>query len=163
MDTNTSNNEFEAQIISKKKNSKLNNKNTHQGTRVLIIDDDKDTADAIKFLIESYSHGSIKCTVANHSSEALLDLTDSAGENKYELLLVDHKIPIMTGVGILKAADAYLQTKTKIPVIMFSGNSDYKHSILKSNNLDNFEITGFLNKRDLPEFLKNTFTAPIAI
>src|SRR5690606_15487274 len=108
------------------------------GRRVLIIDDDRDMVEAIKFIVESYS--SCKCDRAYDAYEAL----DALCERHYDFVLVDQKLPGLKGSKVLEKMDRYAERdpliaesqrfSARIPVVLMSGEEirmpkkrDFKH------------------------------------
>lgn len=138
----------------------LNYRNPSQPEkRILVIDDDVDTADAIRFIIESFS-SDIECQVVNDPYEALIMLSDQS----FDLILVDQKMPGLYGSNILMKMDEQIDQDplisesghytTPVPAVIMSG-SDIK--LGRPYNLKNFNLLKVLNKRDLRLFLTETF------
>lgn len=137
----------------------LNYRNPSQPQkRILVIDDDVDTADAIRFIIESFS-SDIECHVVNDPYEALIMLSDQS----FDLILVDQNIPGLYGSNILMKMDEQIDQDplisesgrymTPVPAVIMSG-SDIK--LGRPYNLKNFNLLKVLNKRDLRLFLSET-------
>lgn len=124
--------------------------------KVLIVDDDLDMADAIKYIVESLNP-EYKCTIVNDPYEALLDLADQ----KYDLVLMDQNIPGLYGSEILEKADHIIDMDTgmlplkreaqPIDVVMISNSEDKLNLHL---NFKNFKVTDFIIKKDLTRFLR---------
>lgn len=133
--------------------------------RVLIVDDDLDIADAIKYIIESLNT-QCKCTIVNDPYEALLDLADQ----EYDLILMDQEMPGLYGSDMLKKADHYADhyidndielmgagiSASPIPVVMIS--SSEKKSDLQLN-FKNFNVTDYIQKKNLTHFLRQRLGA----
>lgn len=135
------------------------NKVSHN-RRILIIDDDLDTANGIKHIVESY--GKSSCEIVNEPYEALLALSD----RRYDFVFVDQKMPGLNGSSVLTMLDEYVgkdpiivdtdRYTEPIPVVLMSG-SDVE---LKSNySLKNFNLIEILNKRNLLNFLSLNFAS----
>lgn len=129
--------------------------------RVLIVDDDLDIADAIKYIIESLNPH-YKCTIVNDPYEALLDLTDQ----EYDLILMDQEMPGLYGSDMLKKADHYIENETElmaagmsaspIPVVMISSSEKKSELQLKFKN---FNVTDYIQKKNLTHFLRQRLGA----
>lgn len=128
--------------------------------KVLIIEDDLDMAEAIQDKIESLSPV-VNCHIVADPYEALNCLSD----NDYDYVLVDQKLPGMTGSNVLSKVDEYIDVdpivsesgrfSVKIPTILMSG-SEIQFS--DDYNLNYFEIKQVLNKkRGLDSFLQSNF------
>jgi DNA-binding response OmpR family regulator len=81
---------------------------------ILIIDDQP----GIRMLLtDVFGNEGYKTTTAADGKEGLSKIY----ENKYDLVLVDYKLPIIGGVEILHKLQ---QDKVKIPVVVMSGLAD---------------------------------------
>ena len=115
--------------------------------RILVVDDDSDTANAIKYTVESFGQG-LSCSIAADPYEALLTMTD----NKFDFVLVDQKIPGLMGTEILKKLDGYIDSD---PLLNESGNyiEPTPVAIMSTGklpeefnlSLKNFKMTKFIN------------------
>lgn len=127
--------------------------------RILVIDDDHDTAEAIRFVIESYSPNTV-CTTVSDPYEALLALSDE----EFHFVLVDHRIPGLSGLQILSQVDKQIcedplivesgRYQNPVPVVLMSGSPI---PALGAKKLKNFVLVQSLQKKDLPMFLSNNF------
>ena len=127
--------------------------------RVLIIDDDVEMANAVKYVIQSLS-ASCSCTVVTDPYDALLEVAD----NVFDLVLVDQHIPGLFGSDILKHADEFIDAdpilkqsdayKVPVKVVLMSGSEEIHQLELKFHH---FSVTDSVQKKDLTQFLKNYF------
>lgn len=131
---------------------------THK-RKVLIIEDDKDMANVIKYRIESF--GGAHCDMVSDPYEALNLLSDFA----YDIVLVDQKLPGMLGSNVLTQVDRFIDIDPtlselnrfsyKIPVVLMSGSPIKLGSRYK---LKHFSIQKILDKKtELATYLKHTF------
>lgn len=128
--------------------------------RVLIVDDDREMAGAIKYLVESF--GNSICEVVNDPYEALLALSD----HKYDFILVDERMPGLNGSSILNMIDEQAKQDPLIiesgiyshatPTVLMSGA---KIKLENNYKLNNFHLLEVLNKKDLPTFIKVHFAS----
>lgn len=127
--------------------------------RILIIDDDMDMSAAIQYRIESLQ-SNIQCKTINDPYEALLELID----HQYDFVLIDQRIPGLLGSSILKQVDKFIDEdssinesgrfKEPVPVIIMSAEEiNIGHGL----RLKNFKLIRKLNKKDLPQFLTESF------
>jgi CheY-like chemotaxis protein len=80
--------------------------------RVLVVDDDADVGCTIVRALEHLGHKGIRC---GHAQEAL----DALAAQSFDLLLVDYRMPDMTGLDLI----ALLRHDgCKIPAIMMTGH-----------------------------------------
>ncbi len=123
--------------------------------RVLIVEDDLDVADAIKYIVESLN-ALYKCTIVNDPYEALLDLAD----REYDLILMDQEMPGLYSSDMLKKADHFMENDADfitgrgakpIPVVMISATEKTENLPL---NFKNFIVTDYIQKKNLTHFLR---------
>lgn len=127
--------------------------------RILVIDDDIDTAESIKYIAESYEE-SISCHVVSDPYEALICLSDY----EFDFVLIDQKIPGLDGTSILSKVDEYIDQDplivesgryiNSIPTVLMSGSDVHLPNGFK---LKNFKLEKIINKKDLPKFLAQSF------
>ena len=139
---------------------KLAKSNLRSGRKVLLIEDDLDLATSVKFIIEAY--GSSVCEVACDAYEALQRLSDSS----YDFILVDQRLPGMTGAQILAEIDACVNRdplmidsgiySKSTPVVLMSSSVV---KLKKSFKLESFKLLKVLHKKDLLSFLAQTFAS----
>jgi len=128
--------------------------------RVLIIDDDADLCESIKFIIESY--GNSICDVVADPYEALLLLSD----HHYDFVMVDQKMPGLKGAEVLARVDSAAQLDPlmvdanhygdAVPVVLMSGS---RISLPEKYKLKNFKLMEVLHKKDLLKFLSLNFAS----
>ncbi len=133
---------------------------TKLARRVLVIDDDRDTAQSIKYVVESKGHS--VCDVVCDVYEALLALSDSP----YDLVFIDQKMPGLDGSSVLSKADEYADMDPlivesgrfarSIPAVLMSGT---EISLKKNYELKNFKLVKLLNKKDLFNYLSLNFAS----
>lgn len=133
---------------------------TKMAKRILIIDDDLDTAQSIKYVVESKGHS--VCDVVCDVYEALLALSDSA----YDLVFIDQKMPGLDGASVLSKADINADID---PLIVESGRfvrsipavlmSAADINLKKNYELKNFKLVKLLNKKDLFQYLSLNFAS----
>ncbi|MFN3454332.1 MAG: response regulator [Pseudobdellovibrio sp.] len=124
--------------------------------KILIIEDDKDMADIILLLLNQ-KNPNIECTVVEDPYEAILALAD----NKFDYVLVDQRLPGLTGSSVLREVDHYVDQDPviiesghyngSIPVVVMSG-SDIPAGALKTD-LKHFSIIQFVKKNDIARFI----------
>ena len=127
--------------------------------QILIIDDDIDMAEAIKYKIEALQPN-IQCKIIQDPYEALLELVD----HKYDFILLDQRMPGLQGSSILSQVDKFIDEDllisesgrfdSPVPVVIMSGEHlNLGHSF----KLKNFKLLKTLNKKHLPAFLTESF------
>lgn len=134
--------------------------NLHKSRRVLIVDDDLDASESIKFIVESY--GNSACDIVTDPYEALLRLSD----HHYDLAFIDQKMPGLNGTDVLTKLDNAVQLDPLIadtrlyddavPVVLMSGS---KINLSKSYKLKNFRLLDVIHKKDLLKFLSLNFAS----
>ncbi len=80
--------------------------------RVLVVDDDKDVATSLVRAIECLGHTAV---FSAHAQEAF----DVIGRQPFDLLLVDYRMPDMTGLDLIILLR---EEGVKIPAIMMTGH-----------------------------------------
>ncbi len=83
--------------------SKANQPEASKGSRILLVEDDPDTATAMKFILKSLGH---EATLATTISEAL----DSALNNKFDLIISDIGLPDGHGISLLMGVRQFCDT-----------------------------------------------------
>ena len=128
--------------------------------RVLIVEDDKDMSAFIKYKIESF--GTAVCDVAEDPYEALDFLSDYS----YDFILMDQKLPGMTGVDVIEEMDKFADKdpviidsgrfiNRKIPIVFMSAD---EVDVGTNFHPDHFDLKQIVNKKtQLSTFLKRTF------
>lgn len=110
--------------------------------KILLVDDEPDILETIKELIEDQFECSVD-TAANG-----LDAFVLCSKNKYDLIVTDHKMPLMTGAAFIIATRTKENLNQTTPFIMLSGFIDEQmKSDLIKHDVD------FLNKPVLPTTL----------
>lgn len=126
--------------------------------RILIIEDDADIAEGIKFSVESSSRS--HCDIVADSYEAALALSD----RNYDFVFVDQKLPGIRGTSVLEEVDHMIDVDpliqdtdrfvNSVPALLMSGE-DIR--IDDTYALKNFKIVGKVRKKDLGQFLSVQF------
>ena len=80
--------------------------------RILVVDDDKDVATSIVRALEVLGHSAVTC---GHAQEAF----EVMGRQSFDLLLVDYRMPEMTGLDLVTLLR---EEGHKIPAIMMTGH-----------------------------------------
>ena len=80
--------------------------------RILVVDDDKDVATSIVRALEVLGHSAVTC---GHAQEAF----EVMGRQSFDLLLVDYRMPEMTGLDLVTLLR---EEGNKIPAIMMTGH-----------------------------------------
>jgi CheY-like chemotaxis protein len=80
--------------------------------RILVVDDDQEVATSIVRALECLGHSATRCA---HAQEAL----EFIGAQNFDLLLVDYRMPDMTGLDLITLLRA---EGCKIPAIMMTGH-----------------------------------------
>ena len=135
---------------------------THQGLRrILVVDDDVDTAQAIKFLVER--HGNAVCELACDPYEALVALAD----HDFDLIFMDQKLPGLKGAQVLSKMDEFVDQDPLIvesgryaqslPTVIMSGTDVLLGDHYK---LKHFDLLKVINKKNLVNFLSLNFSEP---
>ncbi|GAA5112834.1 response regulator [Alloalcanivorax gelatiniphagus] len=83
-------------------------------TRFLVADDDEDIRDFISFVLRRAGH---EVTDAGNGADALARATEA----DYDLILLDHHMPRMTG---LEVAEQLLHLRPDARVLLMSGDLD---------------------------------------
>ncbi len=128
---------------------------------ILVIDDDRDIAEAIKRTVES-NNENWQCEIANEPYEAMLAMAD----RRFDFILIDQKIPGLRGTSILRRMDQYIDSDPllndsptyikPLPVAIMSG--DYQPA-LDDLHLKYFKMINFVEKRNLGTYLSQTFAS----
>jgi CheY-like chemotaxis protein len=102
-------------------------------TRFLVSDDDEDIRDFIAFVLERAGH---EVTVTGNGADALARAT----EDDYDLILLDHHMPRMTG---LEVAERLRITRPEARVLLMSGDQDvgHRHPHFLSKPFNRLELT----------------------
>jgi CheY-like chemotaxis protein len=122
--------------------------------RILVVDDDKEVSSAIVRAFEHLGHVAVCC---GHAQEAL----DVIPTQTFDLLLVDYRMPDMTGLDLISILR---QDACKIPAIMMTGHFATEDRV----PMDQLGISAILKKpitlpqleRVLEESLLATGTRP---
>lgn len=124
--------------------------------RVLVVDDDVDTLEAIRYMVAALSPHEVDCVFVSDPYEAMQCLADE----DFDFVLSDFRLPGISGLSLLHQIDHHIDSDPliadttrfvdKVPVVLMSA-----HEITGSaqHQFKNFEITRKLDKRKLPEFL----------
>lgn len=89
--------------------------------KILIVDDEVDIASNIKFLIENqFSMCDIK--TASNGLDAFIECQKEA----FDLIITDHKMPIMTGSALIIALRTKETKNRETPAVMLSAFVDNK-------------------------------------
>ena len=112
---------------------------------VLLIDDELEILEVLKLIL---THAGFEVSVAENGETALTKL----GENNFNVVVCDYKMPKMDGISLLKIVR---QHKDYTPFIFFSGNSDESHN-LEMIGLGAFEILQKTEINGLVKVLHNT-------
>lgn len=130
----------------------------HPLKRVLIVEDDQEMSALIKYKIESF--GTAVCDIAEDPYEAL----DYLSEYPYDFILIDQKLPGMSGVNVISEMDKFAD---KDPVIIESGRFGKKIPIVFMSaadidfgdfHPDHFDVKKIVDKKNgLNSFLSGTF------
>jgi YesN/AraC family two-component response regulator len=110
--------------------------------KILLVDDEPDILETLKELVEDQ----FDCSIDTASSG--LDAFVLCGKSKYDLIITDHKMPLMTGSAFIMATRTKENLNQKTPFIMLSGFiDDQMKSELSGHQVE------FLNKPVLPTTL----------
>ena len=86
--------------------------------KVLIIDDNKDITEVVKFYCDSKN---IECDVVTDSKDGL----SSIRSGKYDLILLDMAMPVFSGIDILTTLKAE-KLVDRMNIVVFTASSDPK-------------------------------------
>ncbi|MEK6773342.1 MAG: response regulator [Bdellovibrionota bacterium] len=149
---------LESDYRSTAENKPIKNK-SRKYRRILIVDDDMDTAQSIKYIAESYGEN-VFCEIVCDPYEALIALSD----HEFDMLLIDQKIPGLEGTSILSKIDEFVDQDPliiesgrytdSIPTVIMSGS---EVSLPVGFKLKNFKLERIINKNSLPKFLSESF------
>lgn len=127
--------------------------------RILVIDDDIDLASSMVSFIQNFNHNII-CDIATEPYEALLMLIDA----KYDMIIVDQKIPGLYGTDLLKRMDHFIDQDPLIvesgrydhviPIVLMSGS---KVKLPHDFKLNNFYLETIVQKQSITDFLMRRF------
>ncbi len=81
--------------------------------RILVVDDDSEAAGVVVAALEHLGYTAVRCA---HAQEALRVIPSE----KFDLLLIDYRMPDMTGLDLVTALR---QDQCKTPVIMMTGHA----------------------------------------
>lgn len=102
---------------------------------VLIIDDERDIRETLQELLESEGH---HITLASNGQDAL-NLLHSPSEEKFDLILLDLMMPVMSGIDFRLEQQKDPQLR-QIPTYLMSAS---RNTQKVSSEL---ELSGFINK-----------------
>lgn len=100
--------------------------------KILVIDDEKDILETVSSLIEI----KLGCDVDTAANG--LDGFLAASNKEYDLIMTDHKMPLMTGAELIVAIRTKENLNKKTPIIMLSGFID--EEMRKSLDLRNVQF-----------------------
>jgi len=101
---------------------------------ILVVDDDELVSEYLGALLEAESY---EVTVLNEPHEALKYFKDRP--DHYDLIITDQVMPGLTGVEV---AQAILQLRPSIPVLLITGYSEK----ITAENAESFGLSGFFSK-----------------
>lgn len=104
--------------------------------KILIVDDDVNDLETMKLILEKEKYS--VCTADNGG-----DALDSIKENKPELILIDIKMPTLSGYDLLRLLRERLNHKVKMIYV----------SIIPKSDVDLRDIDGFIQKPFMPASL----------
>lgn len=81
---------------------------------LLVVDDDRDLAEAIVTALESERH---EIRIANHGGEGL----ERIYENRPDLILLDVQMPALDGPAMVRRLDPLDRDGSPIPIVLMSG------------------------------------------
>ena len=97
--------------------------------KILVIDDDKEDSDLMKQVLEGAGH---EVVVASDGSQAMDDLKGDG----FDMLLIDIKMPTLSGYDLLRLMRERLNHKVKMIYV----------SIVPEQEVDMMDIDGFVQK-----------------
>jgi len=118
--------------------------------RILIVDDDQGTGNALGFGLRSMGH---EVVTANNGYEALDILgTSNSGEERVELLITDMRMPGMNGLELIQSAR---ELALDIPAILITayGSPSLEREIMQVGGC------GYMEKPFSPEVLSGMISA----
>lgn len=127
-------------------NGRRDKLNTYKGYKVLVVDDDREIAEAIRIYLEKEGINSKLC----YDGQQALDALD---EEDFHLILMDIMMPKLDGIrATLKIREA-----KNIPIILISAKSDDSDKILGLNLGADDYITKPFNPLELLARVKSQF------
>ncbi len=99
--------------------------------RILIVDDEEDITELITDLIQAEVEVDIDTAVNGVDALAL------AKNSKYDLIITDHKMPLMTGKNLINEIKLQKTINNTTPIIL---NSAFLSEIEEDENLEGVEI-----------------------
>ena len=84
---------------------------------ILVVDDNKETTDMVKLMLELNNYG---CVTANSAQECL----ELMAKSKFDLILLDMAMPVMSGLELLEK----LKTEDKLAgnkIVLFTASPMY--------------------------------------
>jgi CheY-like chemotaxis protein len=118
--------------------------------KILVVDDELLIQNLFRYLLEpKYEVYSI-----NNGREALdFLMTDVI----IDLIITDLEMPILNGIELIEQLNTNESLRTKVPIIMISGNSEFDpNSLIQSNKIHSFmrkPIRGDLFKTEIATLL----------
>ncbi len=120
-----------------------------EGMRILVVDDSSTSRDALKGMLESFG---FKVTLATCGYEGLKELERSAADRCYDLVLMDWKMPDMSGMEASKRIKNH-SVLAKIPTIIMV--TAYGRKVIV-RQADQIGLEGYLIKPFNPSTLFDT-------
>jgi len=134
------------QLVVNKGALPIYSKNPKKVKSLLIIDDDIEVANVTNDLIRDY----FNTKVIADPQEALQHIENE----KFDLILTDLKMPIVSGIDILLQSKKY---QSKTPVVVMSGSCEEDEDLKKALSLgaDGYLSKPFVNQDDVVPYLQN--------
>lgn len=114
---------------------------------ILFAEDEPDIREGIAFFLEKRGHTSV--TVSN-GRELINALVAATGEKKFDAVITDHNMPVMTGLAAVQAIRNMAEFQT-LPLIVLSANREIRAGVKAAN-------ATFVDKDDVIDGLKTALT-----
>ena len=108
------------------------------GLRVLVVDDNPSAREILTHILQSFS---FQATQVSSGEEALKELEDADSEKRYDLVLLDWKMPGMNGIDTAKRIKTLVNGK--IPAILMISAFGREEIVKKAESIG---IDAFLTK-----------------
>ena len=117
-----------------------------RGIRVLVVDDNATSRSILQEMLESFS---FEVTVAASGEEGITELENADGDQPFELVIMDWKMPVMDGIEASKRIKEHTSLSKIPPIVMVTAYG--REEVMQQ--ADQVGLEGFLLKPVSPSML----------